>query len=94
MREAAEKKDLEETPTGLNLRVAALSAAPAFPDDPAILVRRCIGAAMIVLEVAYKSEGSRFQVWKEGRAKEIYQHLIETLGTRGIHLPPAEDETL
>ncbi|KAB1223696.1 hypothetical protein CJ030_MR2G011691 [Morella rubra] len=91
---AAEKRGLEEARTGLTLRVAELSAVPAFPGDPAVLARRCIGVAMAVLEVAYLREGSRFQVRKEGRGKEIYERLVETLGTRGIHLPPGGDETL
>ncbi|KAB1226839.1 hypothetical protein CJ030_MR1G012143 [Morella rubra] len=91
---AAEKRSLEEARTGLTLRVAELSAVPAFPGNPAVLARRCIGVAMAVLEVAYLREGSRFQVRKEGRGKEIYERLVETLGTRGIHLPPGGDETL
>ncbi|KAB1216611.1 hypothetical protein CJ030_MR4G025772 [Morella rubra] len=91
---AAEKRGLEEARTGLTLHVAELSAVPAFPGDPAVLARRCIGVAMAVLEVAYLREGSRFQVRKEGRGKEIYERLVETLGTRGIHLPPGGDETL
>ncbi|KAB1219227.1 hypothetical protein CJ030_MR3G001290 [Morella rubra] len=91
---AAEKRSLEEARTGLTLRVAELSAVPAFPGDPVVLARRCIGVAMAVLEVAYLREGSRFQVRKEGRGKEIYERLVETLGTRGIHLPPGGDETL
>ncbi|KAB1226489.1 hypothetical protein CJ030_MR1G014071 [Morella rubra] len=72
MREAAdsfatEKRSLEEARIGLTLLVAELSAVPAFPGDPAVLARRCIGVAMAVLEVAYLREGSRFQVRKEGR---------------------------
>ncbi|KAB1226880.1 hypothetical protein CJ030_MR1G011837 [Morella rubra] len=39
---AAEKRGLEEARTGLTLRVAELSAVPAFPGDP-VLARRCIG---------------------------------------------------
>ncbi|KAB1226872.1 hypothetical protein CJ030_MR1G002655 [Morella rubra] len=66
---AAEKRSLEEARTGLTLRVAELSAVPAFPGDPAVLARRCIGVAMAVLEVAYLREGSRFQVRKEGRGR-------------------------
>ncbi|KAB1223852.1 hypothetical protein CJ030_MR2G009205 [Morella rubra] len=91
---AAEKRDLEESRTALALRVAELSATPAFPGDPAALARKCIGAAMAVLEVAYLREGNRFRVRKEGRGKEIYEKLVETLGTRGVLLPPAGDETL
>ncbi|KAB1216315.1 hypothetical protein CJ030_MR4G003061 [Morella rubra] len=91
---AAEKRGLKEARTGLTLRVAELSAVPAFPGDPAVLAHRCIGVAMAVLEVAYLREGSRFQVRKERRGKEIYERLVETLGTRGIHLPPRGDETL
>lgn len=77
MREAADsfatKKNIEEIHTGLSLHVAILSAVPAFPDDPVVIARRCIGAAMTVLEVAHMDEGRSFKVLKEGRAKEIYQ---------------------
>ncbi|KAB1209770.1 hypothetical protein CJ030_MR6G005335 [Morella rubra] len=72
----------------------SIKAVLAFPDDLAVLARKCIGTAMAVLDVAYIREGSRFQVCKEGLVKEIYEKLVETLGTRGIHLSPVEDETL
>ncbi|KAB1222349.1 hypothetical protein CJ030_MR2G025523 [Morella rubra] len=91
---AVEKRDMEEACTGLTLRVATLSAVPAFPGDPTALARKYIGVAIAVLEVAYLREGSYFQVRKGGHGKEIYEKHIETLGTRGVHLPPVEDETL
>ncbi|KAB1205586.1 hypothetical protein CJ030_MR7G017758 [Morella rubra] len=88
----AEKKGLEESRTGLTVRVAALSAVPAFPDDPVVLACRCIGVAMAILDIAYMRERSHFQVRKERCVMEIYEKL-ETFGTCGIHLPLAEDET-
>lgn len=91
---ATKKKNLEEIHIGLSLRVATLSVVPAFPDDPAVIARRCIDATMAVLEVAHMDEGRCFKVLKEGHTKEIYQLLIETLGTRSIHFSPAEDEIL
>lgn len=62
---AAKKRELERSRTGFNLCVAELSTMLAFPGDLAILACRCIGAAMVVLEVAHGNERSRFKVCKE-----------------------------
>ncbi|KAB1223229.1 hypothetical protein CJ030_MR2G002971 [Morella rubra] len=56
----------KEARTGLTLRVAELSAVPAFPGDPEVLARRCIGVAMAVLEVAYLREGVVSKSVKKG----------------------------
>lgn len=56
----AAEKDLEESRTGLTIRIAMPSAVLAFTNYPAVLVRRCIGIAMAVLDVAYIREGIHF----------------------------------
>lgn len=62
----------------------------AFPGDLTVLACRSIGATMVYLKVAHGHEGSHFRVWEDRCAEDIYQHLVKSLGARGVHLPPVE----
>lgn len=76
---AAKKKSLEECRTSLSLYAAKLSTDLAFPDDLAVLARRCIGVVIAVLEVAHREEGSCFKVHKGGGLRRFTGILLSLL---------------
>lgn len=83
---AVEKKNLEDSRTGLSLSFAQLLVMLVFSGDPVALARRCISRTMAYLQTAHDEVKSHFKVLKAWRADLIYQHLVKEFGPRGIHL--------
>lgn len=87
----AMREAIDSFATGLSHSLTQLSAMPTFPGDLDALARRCIGSTMAYLQAIHEEDESHFKVLKEKRGDLIYQFHVKNLGTRGIHLPLAED---